>query len=88
MLTRSFLKLQRNLQRKKAVAMLFEGGVAAPPNNTTNNMSKQVNIILEQADLYGLRGEVRATAMAIVKEDPTISTGSAYAMAAYEWDIL
>ena len=68
--------------------MLFEGGVAAPPNNTTNSMSKQVNIILEQADLYGLRGEVRATAMAIVKEDPTISTGSAYAMAAYEWDIL
>jgi hypothetical protein len=68
--------------------MLFEGGVAAPPNNITNNMSKQVNIILEQADLYGLRGEVRATAMAIVKEDPTISTGSAYAMAAYEWDIL
>jgi hypothetical protein len=88
MLIRSFLKLQRNLQRKKAVAMLFKGGVAAPPHNTTNNMSKQVNVILEQADIYGLRGEVRATAMAIVKEDPTISTGSAYAMAAYEWDIL
>ena len=43
---------------------------------------------MEQAGIYGLRGEVRATAMAIVKEDPTISTGSAYAMAAYEWDVL
>ena len=51
-------------------------------------MSQTIEMIMEQADIYGLRGEVRATAMAIVKEDPTISTGSAYTMAAYEWDIL
>ena len=67
--------------------MLFEGGVAAPPNNIINSMNKQVNTILEQADLYGLRSEVRAEAMALLKEDPTLDTGSAYAMAAYDWDI-
>ena len=50
-------------------------------------MSQSIEMIMEQADIYGLRSEVRATAMAIIKEDPTISTGSAYAMAAYEWDI-
>tara|TARA_Y100000114_G_scaffold53860_1_gene49189 strand:- start:677 stop:832 length:156 start_codon:yes stop_codon:yes gene_type:complete len=51
-------------------------------------MNQTIEMIMEQADIYGLRGEVRATAMAIVKEDPTVSTGSAYTMAAYEWDIL
>ena len=51
-------------------------------------MNQTIEIIMEEADIYGLRGEVRATAMAIVKEDPTVSTGSAYTMAAYEWDIL
>jgi len=47
-----------------------------------------VEAILEQADLYGLRSEVRAEAMAILKEDPTVNTGSAYMQAAYEWDVL
>ena len=51
-------------------------------------MNQTIEMIMEQADIYGLRSEVRATAMAIVKEDPTVSTGSAYTMAAYEWDIL
>ena len=51
-------------------------------------MNQTIEMIMEQADIYGLRSEVRATAMAIVKEDPTISTGSAYVMAAYEWDVL
>ena len=51
-------------------------------------MNQTIEMIMEQADIYGWRGEVRATAMAIVKEDPTVSTGSAYTMAAYEWDIL
>ena len=51
-------------------------------------MDQTIEMIMEQADIYGLRGEVRATAMAIAREDPTVSTGSAYAMAAYEWDIL
>ena len=47
-----------------------------------------VEAILEQADLYGLRSEVRAEAMAILKEDSTVNTGSAYMQAAYEWDVL
>lgn len=52
------------------------------------NSAPQVEAILEQADIYGLRSEVRATAMALVRENPTLSTGSAYMMAAQEWDIL
>lgn len=51
-------------------------------------MSQSIEAILEQADIYGLRSEVRATAMAIVRENPTLNTGSAYLMAAQEWDIL
>ena len=68
--------------------MLFEGGVAAPPNYKSNTMNQSVEAILEQADIYGLRSEVRATAMALVRENPTLPTGSAYMMAAQEWDIL
>ena len=51
-------------------------------------MNQTIEMIMEQADIYGLRAEVRAEAMAIIKENPTIDTGSAYARAAYEWDIL
>lgn len=51
------------------------------------SMNKSVGVILEQAELYGLRGEVRATAMAIIKDNPELDSGSAYAQAAYEWDI-
>lgn len=46
-----------------------------------------IGIILEQAEIFGLRGEVRATAMAIIKDNPTLDAKSAYAQAAYEWDI-
>ena len=67
--------------------MLFEGGRKPPRLQNFLQMSQSIEMIMEQADIYGLRSEVRATAMAIIKEDPTISTGSAYAMAAYEWDI-
>jgi hypothetical protein len=47
-----------------------------------------IGIILGQAEVFGLRGEVRATAMAIIKDNPELDSGSAYAQAAYEWDIL
>ena len=47
-----------------------------------------IGAILEQAEVFGLRGEVRATAMAIIKDNPEMDSGSAYAQAAYEWDIL
>ena len=82
------MKLQRNLQRKRVLPCCLRGESPAPPNYKPINMNQTVEMIMEQADIYGLRNEVRATAMAIAKEDPTISTGSAYAMAAYEWDIL
>jgi len=52
------------------------------------NSAPQVEAILEQADIYGLRSEVRATAMAIIRENPFLPTGSAYMMAAQEWDVL
>jgi len=68
--------------------MLFEGGVASSPQLQINTMDQSVEAILEQADIYGLRSEVRATAMAIVRENPSLNTGSAYMQAAYEWDIL
>ena len=67
--------------------MLFEGGRNVPPITQILQMNQTIEMIMEQADIYGLRGEVRATAMAIIKEDPTVTTGSAYAQAAYEWDI-
>lgn len=46
-----------------------------------------VQMILEKAGDYGLRGEVRSEAIAILKENPNIDTGSAYLMAAIEWDV-
>ena len=51
-------------------------------------MNQSVEAILEQADIYGLRSEVRAEAMAIIRENPTLNTGSAYMKAAQEWDVL
>jgi len=49
--------------------------------------SRSVESIMIQADNWGLRGEVRATAIALLKDNPELNTGSAYAMAAYEWDV-
>ena len=46
-----------------------------------------IQMILEKADDVELRNEVRAEAMAILKENPNIDTGSAYLMAAIEWDV-
>ena len=46
-----------------------------------------VQMVLEQAEMYSLRSEVGAEAMAILKENPNIDTGSAYLMAAIEWDV-
>ena len=50
--------------------------------------SMTVEMILEQAEIYGLRSEVRSTAMAFIKDNPHLGMGSAYTQAAYEWDIL
>ena len=47
----------------------------------------QIESIIKKADIYHLRAEVRATAIAIIREDPTIPTGTAYEMAAYDWDV-
>ena len=55
------------------------------------SMDKEMTIIetiLEQADIYGLRCEVRSTAMVFMKENPSLGEGNAYTQAAYEWDIL
>ena len=37
-------------------------------------MDQTIQTILEQADIYGLRSEVRAEAMAILRENPTLAT--------------
>ena len=47
----------------------------------------QIESILKIADVYHLRAEVRATAIAIIREDPKITTGLAYEMAACDWDV-
>ncbi len=53
------------------------------------NLNKMtVERILEQAQTHGLRAEVRATAIAYIKDNPKLNTGSAYTQAAYEWDVL
>jgi hypothetical protein len=60
------------------------------PKNTnpyTMRTKDVVQMVLEQADAYSLRSEVRSEAMAILKENPNIDTGSAYLMAAIEWDV-
>ena len=56
--------------------------------NMVNLNKMTVEKILEQAQTYGLRAEVRATAIAYIKDNPKLNTGSAYTQAAYEWDIL
>jgi hypothetical protein len=55
-----------------------------PRKATTNDV---VEMILEQADILSLRTEVRSTAIAILQENPNMDTGSAYLMAAIEWDV-
>jgi hypothetical protein len=55
-----------------------------PKKATTEDV---VEMILEQADMFSLRTEVRSTAIAILKENPNMDTGSAYLMAAIEWDV-
>jgi hypothetical protein len=60
------------------------------PKNTnpyTMRTKDVIQMVLEQADAYSLRSEVRSEAMAILKENPNIDTGSAYLMAAIEWDV-
>ncbi len=50
--------------------------------------NQTVESVMEKAGEWGLRSEVRAEAIALLKEDPTLDTGSAYVMAARDWDIL
>tara|TARA_R110001592_G_scaffold168827_1_gene405162 strand:+ start:1152 stop:1340 length:189 start_codon:yes stop_codon:yes gene_type:complete len=60
------------------------------PKNTnpyTMRTKDVIQMVLEQADAYSLRSEVRSEAIAILKENPNIDTGSAYLMAAIEWDV-
>ena len=48
--------------------------------------NKKLILFIKNND-YELRNEVRAEAIAILKENPNIDTGSAYLMAAIEWDV-
>jgi len=50
--------------------------------------NQTVESVMEKAGQWGLRSEVRAEALALIKEDPTLDTGSAYVMAARDWDVL
>ena len=46
-----------------------------------------INTVMREARKYGLDTEVRATAIALMKENPGLDSGSAYHYAALEWDI-
>lgn len=46
-----------------------------------------VDSVLKAAAKHGLITEVRSTAIAFMMEDPTLDSGSAYLMAADEWDV-
>jgi len=50
--------------------------------------NQTIEAVMEKAEEWGLRSEVRAEAMALIKENPTLDTGSAYIMAARDWDVL
>ena len=50
--------------------------------------NQTVESVMEKAGQWGLRSEVRAEALALLNEDPTLDTGSAYIMAARDWDVL
>ena len=76
---------------RKCLPRITKFGILQNLSYISNQMKKDVAIIemiLEQADIYGLRCEVRSTAMAFMKDNPHLSSGSAYTQAAYEWDIL
>lgn len=51
-------------------------------------VEKLAGDILTQAMYHGLEVEVVLEAMAMVKEDPTLDSTRALAMAAHEWDVL
>ena len=51
------------------------------------NYQDIVDSVLKEAAKHGLITEVRSTAIAFMMEDPTLDSGSAYLMAANEWDI-
>ena len=46
-----------------------------------------INTVMREARKYGLDTEVRATAIALMRENPGLDSGSAYHYAALEWDI-
>ena len=51
-------------------------------------INQTVESVMEKAGVWGLRSEVRAEAIALLKENPMLDTGSAYIMAARDWDVL
>ena len=46
---------------------------------------EQIELLLEEANAYGLRGEVEQWAIQELKEDPDISRLEAYVLAYNEW---
>ena len=47
--------------------------------------AEQIEEILEEANAYGLRGEVKDTAKKILKKESELSELSAYVIAYHEW---
>ena len=49
------------------------------------NDEEDIELLLEEANAYGLRTEVEQWAMQLLKEDPDLSRLEAYVMAYNEW---
>ena len=55
------------------------------PKEKTMSEAQQIEEILEEANAYNLRGEVKATAERILKENDMFSKIDAYVTAYHEW---
>jgi len=53
--------------------------------NLQMSEAEQIEEILEEANAYGLRGEVKDTAKKILKKESELSELSAYVIAYHEW---
>ena len=55
------------------------------PKEKTMSEAEQIEEILEEANAYGLRGEVEMFAELSLEEDPLLSKLQAYVNAYHEW---
>ena len=84
-------ELLKIVSKRLKIARLYIGESiinAFPKINLRSRLKEEketVELILEEANQYGLRHEVDVFAQKFLKEDPTLSEVEAYVMAYNEW---